>query len=319
MFVFADSINFARDYLPEATDWKPLTVDTAVGKFRGLFEAVFSDRQFHAAEINHQADFGIPPEFEYLLMVDKAARSHYDLLIDLCREGINLPSGLLLLTGSSDKLHGFRNRPWEALAGNIHLVAYFNPGCEIKNFGPGFMALAAVSAVQAIESVVELRGRAKIKWVNDILIDRAKVCGVLAYTQTEGLVVNNVVLGIGMNVEANPLIKTTPFVPETACLCDLVGDKKQCHPKNLFESLIENLARNYKWLKTGKFPEILNLYREYSCVIDQQVEVYPDTPEDSSGETRSGIVAGIGENLEIYLRGQSAPITRGRLVLKSFK
>jgi biotin-(acetyl-CoA carboxylase) ligase len=173
--------------------------------------------------------------------------------------------------------------------------------------------------VQAIESVVELRGRAKIKWVNDILIDRAKVCGVLAYTQTEGLVVNNVVLGIGMNVEAKPRIKTTPFVPETACLCDLANNKSLCRPKVFFDGLIKHLALNYNRLIAGEFSEILNLYREYSCVIDRQVEVYPDAPEDSSGETSSGIVAGIGENLEIYLRGQSAPITRGRLVLKSFK
>ena len=40
------------------------------------------------------------------------------------------------------------------------------------------------AVVDALDAVPGLEGRARIKWVNDILIGDAKVAGILAYTQT---------------------------------------------------------------------------------------------------------------------------------------
>ncbi len=41
---------------------------------------------------------------------------------------------------------------------------------------------------------------AEIKWPNDILIHRKKVCGILAETSWDGSKVGAVILGIGINV-----------------------------------------------------------------------------------------------------------------------
>ena len=61
-------------------------------------------------------------------------------------------------------------------------------------------AFAAVSVCEAIESIS--KKTPKIKWVNDIFIDRKKVCGILteAVTDFESGGLEWIVLGIGINV-----------------------------------------------------------------------------------------------------------------------
>jgi BirA family biotin operon repressor/biotin-[acetyl-CoA-carboxylase] ligase len=250
-----------------------------------------------------------------LFLVKSAAASQYDLLVNLAQSKEPLPDRILCLAGTGSKLHGFKNRPWVALPGNIHLSVFLAPRCRVSHFGVGFTILAAVSVIDAIDGVSGLERRVALKWVNDILIDGAKVAGVLAHTQSQGEVVTSAVLGIGLNVESTPEVPRDPFVPGVASLRDYVPDTSECNQRVVLQRLLSCLDRNYGLLLDGQYTGLLDRYRQRSIVVGREVKIYSDEADGYAEEIARGTVVSIGENLELYLHGVEKPVTKGRLVL----
>ncbi|MCP4705319.1 MAG: biotin--[acetyl-CoA-carboxylase] ligase, partial [candidate division Zixibacteria bacterium] len=256
--------------------------------------------------------------------VKEAEQSQYDLLIDMKKCGEDVPDKTLCLANTGKKFHGQRNRDWISLSGNIHLSVFLKPDKIIKQFAPGFNILAAVSVLQTIDAIDDLKEKAQVKWVNDILIDNAKVCGFLAHTLTEGSKVTGAVLGIGLNVESSPDVDPTPFVPQSSSLKDFSNNQEQTNQSFVFHKLIANLARNYRLLLENGYNELLDIYRQRSIIIGRDVIIKPDPirpvppvqVDEKVSEDIEGRVAFIGDNLELFLEGRKKPIFSGRLILK---
>ena len=309
MIVYTDAIGFAdRIISPARKPWAPPT-DHGTGAHR-LCESLYQGKRFHQTSL--ESDL----LWKYLFLVEYAPRSHYDLLIELARAGNTVPDGVLCLAGSSDKFHGFKGRLWSACPGNIHLSAHLTPARPIAQHGVGFTILAAVSVVDAIDSIPGLNARAGIRWVNDILIEGSKVCGVVAYTQTVNGTVSAAIIGIGLNVETKPSVAPTPFVPRVAALRDFASDPSAITQGLAFDKLIRALDRNYRLLLEGKNGILLDRYCERSLILGRQVTVYSDESGSQSEIVARGRVCGIGENLELFLKGASKPVWRGRLILE---
>ncbi|NOR13812.1 MAG: hypothetical protein GQ545_11220, partial [Candidatus Aminicenantes bacterium] len=244
-----------------------------------------------------------------------ASSSHFDHLIELSQKDVELPDGTLCLAGSGCKFHGLRHRRWSAVEGNIHLAVSLSPHRIIKNFHTGFPVLVAVSLIDALDAFKALHGRAGIKWVNDILIDGAKVAGFLVHTQSVEDTILTAILGIGLNVEKTPRIQPDSFVPEVASLRNFVQDEFALNQERVFFQLLNSLDRNYDLLLSGRYSTLLKSYKERSLVIGHHVKVMSDAPSKTSKEIASGIVVDIGMNLELFLKGRKKPITSGRLIL----
>jgi len=254
--------------------------------------------------------------WQYLLIAKTAPSSQYDILIELGREGVPVPHGTLCLAGEGLKFHGFRGRQWDSPEGNLYLSAHFAPQKPIADYGPGFMVLAAVSVIDAIDGIPGLSGRATIKWVNDILIDEAKVCGVLAHTIAENEKVTNAIIGIGLNVEVSPQPEPTIFVPGAACLNDFAPGSEFHTRGRLFQLLIRSIYKNYLALANGNYLNLLDKYRRRSNIMGRPIEIYEDSGSGPGKRIAEGQVSSIGENLELYLEGREAPVKRGRLAFK---
>ncbi len=229
----------------------------------------------------------------------------------------NIPDKTFCLAGSGAKFHGLHGREWSSPPGNIYLAVCLRPNRAIEHYAPGFTILTAVSVIETIDTLTGMKGRAGSKWVNDIVIDGVKVCGVLAHTQTEGEIVSAAVLGIGLNVETTPEIPATPSVPKAGSLRELTQNPEAVSQAKVLPVLIKRLTENYRNLLDSRYTDLLNIYRKRSIVTGREVEIYPDSPEDEDGDIISGKVTEIGENLELFLDGHKEPITKGRLVLKS--
>jgi biotin-[acetyl-CoA-carboxylase] ligase BirA-like protein len=251
--------------------------------------------------------------WNYLLIVKYANKSQYDSLIELAHK-INLPDGIICLAGSGKKFHGFHNREWKSVLGNLHLSIYLSPRSNIKKFGVGFLIMSAVSVVMAIDDIPGFRGKASIKWVNDILIDQAKIAGVIAYTMAQGDKVTDAILGIAINVESTPKVESTDFVPTTACLNDFLNIK--INERFVFERLLIHLSNNYKVLLKGGYKELIEFYRLRSCVVGKKAIIMTDEPDGSSVEFHKGIVTAIGDDLELYFNNLDKAVTKGRMILQ---
>jgi biotin-[acetyl-CoA-carboxylase] ligase BirA-like protein len=308
MVIYTDNIDFARCYIPEVNTWQAMSLVKVDKSIEQLAEKLAIGKIFYTTSVNND-------DWSHLFIVEYSPDSQFDVLIELAQEKIQLPDRILCLAGSGGKFHGFRNRPWLSVEGNIHLSAFIAPESLSAKYAIGFTMLSALSVVETIDSIEGLSGKSSIKWVNDILIGSSKVAGVLAHTQSQGDRITAAVLGIGFNIETSPEVKPTPFVANAAALKDFQSDENLCNQRLALEVLINSLHRNYEKLAQGSYSELLAKYRQRSIVLQRNVTVCSDEPDGTTEIIVSGKVIKIGENLELYLEGINTPITKGRLVL----
>jgi len=253
--------------------------------------------------------------FDEIILVNQAPKSQYDTLIKLTQNK-NLNEQLLCLAGEGKNFHGFKNRKWNSFQGNIHLSANFKPNQQLQNFTLGFLILSAISVVQTIDEIDQLKNKAQIKWVNDIIIDDKKIAGVLAHCLTQDKIINDAIIGIGLNVNVNPNTEPTKFVPQSACLNDFLTNKNQVNEKFVFQNLLKHLSQNYQKLLNNGYYDLLNIYKKRSIVLDKNVSIWTDEIDDQPKLICKGKVIDIGNNLELQIQGYDKKIINGRLALE---
>lgn len=97
---------------------------------------------------------------------------------------------------------GQQGTHWDSLPGD----ATFSILLEPKELPAGRTFLLSQLLSLALRDVLsELGVDAEVKWPNDILVQRRKVCGVLIETHLQGAYVRNAILGAGMNLAVRPL------------------------------------------------------------------------------------------------------------------
>lgn len=92
---------------------------------------------------------------------------------------------------------GRMGRAWESPDGNLYCstLVRLQPADPL----PHTLALVAANAVHALVAPL-CAGQARIKWPNDILVDGAKIAGILLERAGDAIVV-----GIGINVTGHPV------------------------------------------------------------------------------------------------------------------
>lgn len=131
--------------------------------------------------------------------------------------------------------------------------------------------LSAVSVAKAIESVWSFSP--DVKWVNDVLVNKKKLCGILteASVSSEMQLVDSIVVGIGIN---------TGSVPESlrsiaTSTQQVVGKKGQRN--NLIAAVLNEFEARYDQLIDSGPQAILEEYRERLSFVGKRVEVVTPT------------------------------------------
>lgn len=126
---------------------------------------------------------------------------------------------------------------------------------------------AAVAVSEAIESLAPVR--ADVKWVNDILIDGKKVCGILA----EGAVTGDrrvAILGIGINLTNKLEDELLPIASNLRELCGV-----SVSPEQMLEALLDKLSH----FETAKLPNTIDKYRHRCITLGKEIDVIPHNGE----------------------------------------
>jgi BirA family biotin operon repressor/biotin-[acetyl-CoA-carboxylase] ligase len=176
--------------------------------------------------------------------------------------------------------HSWFTPPNAALA--FSLVVRPLPG-EQKSI-PLFSALGAL----AVSDVLAAQGlRSEIKWPNDVLLNRRKVCGVLAESIWTGDKVDSIVLGIGVNIkpESVPPLDQLNF-PATcleaeAALQDPQKPKRTFDRFALLRQIVQALLYWRGLLETDVF---IHAWENHLAFCGEQVEVWMDGQEAMLGE-----------------------------------
>lgn len=148
------------------------------------------------------------------------------------------------------------------------------------------LSLAAGLAVQAAIQQVDSRVKADLKWPNDLLIDRKKICGILTEMNAEATRVRYIVVGVGINVNQSSFPKDLP-----ATSLRLVTGSEWSRVE-LAGALLKSLDREYRRLieDSGSHPEILRRFSENSSwVFGRKVRI------EENSSAFEGVTEGLDE------------------------
>jgi BirA family transcriptional regulator, biotin operon repressor / biotin---[acetyl-CoA-carboxylase] ligase len=132
-------------------------------------------------------------------------------LLDEARAGA--PEGVVLVADHQTAGRGRLGRRWEAPPGSSLLVSVLlRPDVLLRQAHLVTMAagLAASDACEAVTGV-----RPGLKWPNDLVVDDAKLAGLLAESVVEGDALRAVVVGMGLNITAAPAEGATALALHT--------------------------------------------------------------------------------------------------------
>ena len=200
--------------------------------------------------------------------------------------------GTIVLAKSQYKGRGRMGREWFSPKGGLWLSVILKPFLKI-NVAEKVTLMAGVSIVEVINELYGLA--AKLKWVNDVLVNQRKVAGVLTESSVVNDRINFMVLGIGVNVNV------TQFPQELKDIATSISLElgKLVNLNEFSSKLLEKLELNYKSMCKSEIAKIVEKWKKYSATLGRFVEIY------SNGEKLTGKAIDIDEEGFLILELES--------------
>jgi BirA family transcriptional regulator, biotin operon repressor / biotin---[acetyl-CoA-carboxylase] ligase len=170
---------------------------------------------------------------------------------------------------------GRLQRSWVTSGGKaIAMSLILRPSISPK-VAPQLTLLTAVAIACAIEKVTGLQPN--IKWPNDILINKRKVCGILTEMQGDADCIKSVVIGIGINV--NQVEEDYPM--ELADIAtSLRIEKGQTFMRaKLIQVILAEFEKYYAIFLEKGFKPIKILWESYAISLGKQIRATTLTEE----------------------------------------
>ncbi len=202
------------------------------------------------------------------------------------------PEGTAVVAGRQTAGRGRRGRTFASAQGGVYLSFLLRPNHPLD---PGMVtSCAAVAVARAIRRVSGVE--VGIKWVNDLLIDGKKVCGILAEGGLNAVGgMEYMIVGIGVNVA------TVDFPPEVAKIAtSLAASGVVVDPAALVAAILEAWEAAYATLASGDF---LEEYRRRSVVLGHPVTVW------RGSERFPAVAEGIDHQARLLVRTAEGLVT----------
>ena len=173
----------------------------------------------------------------------------------------NIKEGTIVIARRQTKGRGRTGNSFFSPDGGLYMSILLDSGLNTEFV----TALSGVSVCHAIEKCTELSP--KIKWVNDIYIDRKKICGILA----EGTVspvgkLENIILGIGLNILA-----PKGGFPED--IKDKAGALYEYNmPKDAENRITAEIINSLFQIVTEKSNKFIDEYKKLSLLTGKEIE-----------------------------------------------
>lgn len=178
------------------------------------------------------------------------------------------PHGTLFVAESQKEGRGRRGRSWESPAGeSIYMSLLLRPELPPVK-APMLTLVMALAVARAIRE--QTGAEALIKWPNDIVVGRKKLCGILTEMSTEMTYINYVVIGVGMNVNQNQFSEE---LKERATSLKL-EEGRAFQRSAIIASVLERFESYYEqFLKDGNLAGLQSSYNELLVNRGRQVQI----------------------------------------------
>lgn len=220
---------------------------------------------------------------------DKISVLHFPVLDSTNRFALEIKDFSHLTTVVADSQTAGRGRMGRSFfspENGLYMSVILQPErikCPLSLCTPG----AALAVRQALENE-GIRG-IKIKWVNDLLLNGKKVCGILTQSQTENGKISKIVIGIGINLCEGEY----DFPEDIKGRADWIG----FHGDKL--NLAKNIAAELNRYICSDNSDICTEYNSYLAYIGESTTV---TDYADHNRKVSGTVLGADENCFLKIK-----------------
>ncbi len=232
--------------------------------------------------------------------VSETGSTNADLAQRIAQGGV-VPEGTWLITDKQTAGRGRQGRQWLDAPGNF----MGSTVVAIRDQDPPIPTLSFVAALALYETVVHRLSSPQdlmLKWPNDVLLDKAKLAGILLERHGDCAII-----GIGVNLAAAPLVQGREVLALSA---KGPAPQRDAFANDLAAQLATEIAR---WRETG-FDPIRNRWLAASHCVGEQLSVH-----EGEGIT-TGTFDGIAEDGALQLRladGAIRAIRAGDVMLES--
>jgi BirA family transcriptional regulator, biotin operon repressor / biotin---[acetyl-CoA-carboxylase] ligase len=157
--------------------------------------------------------------------------------------------GTVILAHEQTHGRGQRGRIWKSGTGlDIALSLVLKPGAMRADEQFVLAKMAALAVHDVVAEVIRLNAglggsAVRVKWPNDVLVDRRKVAGILIENELNGSTVKHAIIGIGVNVNSSDLdaeFNATSLRSETGMMQDVEElTERLCHRLDHYWQRIE--------------------------------------------------------------------------------
>lgn len=185
---------------------------------------------------------------------------------------------------------GRLQRTWVDLGkGNLFMSLVLKPG---ENFDECYANLTQYMSVTLCRVLEEYNIKPEIKWPNDVLINGKKIAGILSEASVRGTKFRGLVLGVGVNLNADE----KDFVKIDKKVTSL--NLELCKTINMTEfknKLVSEFFANYDEFLAKGFEFIKKDYLQRANFLDKELCV------SLINETKKGVAKGVTDKGELVL------------------
>jgi BirA family biotin operon repressor/biotin-[acetyl-CoA-carboxylase] ligase len=179
---------------------------------------------------------------------------------------------------------------------------------ETSSHIPMFAPLGALAVALSLEKLFE--ACPQIKWPNDVLLDRRKICGILTEASWREENLQGVVMGIGINIASNAVLAADEFIFPASTLQSCLNT-----PVDRLEILAEVLRQIFLWQERVGSPDFLRIWGDHLAFSGEEVIVH-----QPGRDPATGIFTGITPEGSLIIRqesGMELVITAGDVSLRT--
>ena len=228
---------------------------------------------------------------------------------DLClaRAKVGEAAGLAVLAAAQTAGRGSRGRHWVAPAGNLNLSVLLRPGTPAAEAGL-FALLAGLAVAEALQRFLPSAAWAMLKWPNDILLDDAKLGGILIDAAPVAGVLDWLVVGIGVNLVTAPRL-------EGRATTTLRAHGGNVAAADAAAAVLDRLAAWLAVLRDGGAAAVRAAWLARAHPLGAVLALH------AGGETRQGEFAGLSSTGALLLRrgGETETINTGEVLLNHWE
>lgn len=201
------------------------------------------------------------------------------------------PPGTIVLADFQSAGRGRRGRVWEAPAGEALLFSF---SLEADPTITPLFVYSLLTAIGVRQALQELEPAAAfcLKWPNDVLLGRHKVCGILVQNKIESANSSRIVVGVGVNINQNAeFFRELPYAGSLFSLLGKKFDRLVVLTRiiqRVDDLLQPAIVRDRTW--------IIQHWQMYCPFIGKLVQV------DDGRRIHAGIFVGLDENGALRLQ-----------------